>query len=50
MVLAELAIDSVVYHFEGQDVRLFELEVEAKSEKCRGILGVSSLREPSGPN
>ncbi len=38
-VLAELAIDSVLYHFGGQDVQLFELELEAKSEKGRRILG-----------
>lgn len=30
-VLAELSIDSVVYRFEAQDVRLDELEVEAKA-------------------
>ncbi len=49
-VLAELAIDSVLYHFEGRDIRLFELEVEAKSQKGRGILGkiTKALRENVG--
>jgi len=37
-ILAELAIDSVVYHFESQDVELHELEVEAKAKKRRRIL------------
>lgn len=37
-VLAELAIDSVVYHFESQVVELHELEVEAKAKKGRKIL------------
>jgi inorganic triphosphatase YgiF len=32
LVLAELSIDSVVYHFEMRQVRHFEVEVEAKSE------------------
>ncbi len=30
-VLAELAIDSVVYHFSKQDIRLYEIEIESKS-------------------
>jgi len=49
-VLAELAIDSVLYHFEGRDVRLFELEVEAKSQRGRGVLGniAKGLREKVG--
>lgn len=37
-ILAELAIDSVVYHFESQDVELHELEVAAKTRKGRRIL------------
>lgn len=37
-VLAELAIDSVVYHFNGQDVRLDELEVEAKAGGGAAVL------------
>ncbi len=37
-VIAELDIDSVLYHFEEQDLRLFEVEVEAKSDKGRGLL------------
>ncbi len=38
-VLAELEVDSVLYHFAGQDVRLFELELEAKSQRGSKILG-----------
>ncbi len=38
-ILAELDIDSVLYHLEGQDVRLFELEIEAKSLKGKRVLG-----------
>lgn len=30
--LAEMAIDSVVYHFTGQDIRHYEVEIEAKEE------------------
>jgi inorganic triphosphatase YgiF len=37
-ILAELEIDSVLYHFEGQDIRLSEVELEAKSQKGRKIL------------
>ena len=37
-VLAELAIDSVTYHFDGRDIRLYELEIEAKSESGRAML------------
>ncbi len=37
-VLAELEIDSVVYHFESHDIELCELEVEAKTRKGRKIL------------
>lgn len=37
-VLAELAIDAVVYHFSGQDVRLYELEVEAKIRRGSRVL------------
>ena len=33
MVLAELDVDSVSYDFDDQKVRLFEIEVESKSEK-----------------
>jgi len=36
--LAELAIDSVSYHFQAQDVRLDELEVEAKPSGGRRVL------------
>ncbi len=32
IALAEMAIDSVVYHFAGQDIRHYEIEIEAKQE------------------
>lgn len=38
MVLAELDIDSVLYDFDGQKIRLFEIEVESKSEKGPGVV------------
>ncbi len=38
-ILAELEVDSVMYHFAGSDVRLFEIELEAKSERGRDVLG-----------
>jgi hypothetical protein len=41
--MAEFAIDTVLYHFPGRDVRLFEAELEAKSQKGRSV-----LRELSG--
>lgn len=41
--LAELAIDSVDYHFQAQDVRLDEVEVEAKPSGGRRVL--EDLRE-----
>jgi uncharacterized protein YjbK len=31
-VLAELAIDSVVYHFSKQNIRFYEVEIESKSK------------------
>ncbi len=37
--LAELEVDSVLYHFAAGDVRLFEVELEAKSRKGRDIIG-----------
>ncbi len=37
-LLAELAIDSVSYHFEGQDVELHEVEVEAGTKGDQRIL------------
>src|SRR6266700_4936142 len=43
-VLAELEVDSVLYHFAAQDVRLFELELEAKSQRGRNILGALSRK------
>ena len=41
--LAELSIDSVSYHFRGTTVRLFELEIEAKS--CHGSKALSRFRD-----
>jgi len=41
--LAELAIDSVEYHFQAQDVRLDEVEVEAKPSGGARVL--EALRE-----
>ncbi len=38
-ILAELEVDSVMYHFARGDVRLFEIELEAKSKKGRSVLG-----------
>jgi len=38
-ILAELEVDSVMYHFAGGDVRLSEVELEAKSRKGRDIVG-----------
>ena len=38
-ILAELEVDSVMYHFARGDVRLFEIELEAKSKKGRNVLG-----------
>ena len=38
LVLAELDIDSVLYDFDGQRIRLFEIEVESKSEKGPGVV------------
>ena len=37
-VVAELVFDSVVYHFEGWDVRLDELEMEAKARARKSVL------------
>src|SRR4029077_12795176 len=37
-VLAELDIDSVLYDFDGQKIRLFEVEVESKSEKGQSVV------------
>ncbi len=42
-VLAELAIDGIIYHFKGGDLHLFELELEAKNEEGRRSLEM--LRE-----
>src|SRR5207245_10169884 len=37
-VLAELDIDSVLYDFDDQKIRLFEVEVESKSEKGQNVV------------
>ena len=41
--VAELALDSVVYHFAETDVRHYEIEIEAKSEK--GAAAVRTLEQ-----
>jgi inorganic triphosphatase YgiF len=38
LVLAEMDIDSVLYDFNGQKIRLFEIEVESKSEKGQNVV------------
>lgn len=37
-VLAELAIDSVVYHFGGQEIRHHEVEIEAKEKGNSAVI------------
>ena len=37
-LLAELAIDSVTYHFEGENIMIDEVEVEAKSKNGRKVV------------
>src|SRR5438477_11734838 len=37
-VLAELDIDSVLYDFDDQKIRLFEIAVESKSEKGQNVV------------
>ena len=48
--LAELDVDTVLYHFKHGDINLFELELEAKSEEGRRFLSVltKALREELG--
>src|SRR5881396_3093877 len=50
-VLAELDIDSVLYDFDGQKIRLFEVEVESKSEKGQNVVKsvTKSLKGEYGP-
>ncbi len=50
-VLAELAIDSVVYHFGGQEIRHHEVEVEAKEGGNSAVIKtvVESLVAMYGP-
>ncbi|HZY47898.1 MAG TPA: CYTH domain-containing protein [Candidatus Bathyarchaeia archaeon] len=49
--LAELDVDSVLYDFDGQKIRLFEVEVESKSEKGQNVVKnvTKSLRGEYGP-
>jgi uncharacterized protein YjbK len=42
-VLAEMAVDSVAYHFSSQDIRHYEVEIEAKSDN--GSEAVSAVIE-----
>jgi inorganic triphosphatase YgiF len=50
-VLAELDVDSVLYDFDDQKIRLFEVEVESKSEKGQDIVKslTKSLKGEYGP-
>ena len=50
-VLAELTVDSVVYHFKNQDIFHYEVEIEAKSKDSSNVLkSISeSLIEIYGP-
>ena len=49
--LAELDVDSVLYDFDGQKIRLFEVEVESKSEKGQNVVKsvTKSLKGEYGP-
>ncbi len=50
-VLAELDVDSVLYDFDDQKIRLFEVEVESKSEKGQSVVKsvTRSLKGEYGP-
>jgi len=50
-VLAELDVDSVLYDFDDQKIRLFEVEVESKSEKGQDVVKslTKSLKGEYGP-
>jgi len=50
-VLAELAIDSVAYHFGGQEIRQHEVEIEAKEGSSSAVIKllVESLVAMYGP-
>lgn len=50
-VLAELDVDSVLYDFDDQKIRLFEVEVESKSEKGQNVVRnvTKSLKGEYGP-
>jgi len=49
--LAELDVDSVLYDFDDQKIRLFEVEVESKSEKGQSVVKsvTRSLKGEYGP-
>ena len=49
--LAELDVDSVLYDFDDQKIRLFEVEVESKSEKGQNVVRsvTKSLKGEYGP-
>ena len=51
IVLAEMAVDSVVYHFTGQDIRHYEVEIEAKEEAGPAAIRmvIEGLIEMYGP-
>jgi inorganic triphosphatase YgiF len=50
-VLAELDVDSVLYDFDDQKIRLFEVEVESKSDKGQNVVRnvTKSLKGEYGP-
>ncbi len=50
-VLAEMDIDSVLYDFDDQKIRLFEVEVESKSERGQAVVKTvtKSLKGEYGP-
>jgi hypothetical protein len=49
--MAELDVDSVLYDFDDQKIRLFEVEVESKSEKGQSVVKsvTKSLKGEYGP-
>ncbi|HZD12347.1 MAG TPA: CYTH domain-containing protein [Candidatus Binatus sp.] len=50
-ILAEMDVDSVLYDFDNQKIRLYEVEVESKSEKGQGVVKsiTKSLKGEYGP-
>jgi hypothetical protein len=42
LILAELAVDSVIYHFRNQKIRHYEVEIEEKTENGSAVLRIVS--------